>query len=195
MLLLLLCLAMCLELSLSFSRDMQRSLHAPPTLSPLSVPVPVSCVKKALMEKSGKSEWIQLLPKGSPLFRGSSVHMTSRTDEYAATVSKKSRWGGVLGAVLRQVNQFVVGLFFLVIVRVLNKFKAIRIEKLLNLVWNRPNERGLLTLSNHQSVMDDPGLFAAVVPWWFLPNRKFRWTICTFSVFNSLFCFAPPTHP
>jgi monolysocardiolipin acyltransferase len=41
----------------------------------------------------------------------------------------------------------------------------------------------MLTISNHLSVMDDPGLWAALLPWWrFRPNQM-RWNLCTDDVF------------
>ena len=112
----------------------------------------------------------------------SKLHLSSRCDLYSEVV-QRPRWGGSFGKVVRYLNQVVVGSIFSFILRVLNKFKAYRLKILTDLVWKRPEKRGLLSVSNHLSVMDDPGLFAACLPWWCLPNSKFRWTICTEDVF------------
>jgi len=114
--------------------------------------------------------------------RQSSSLFTSRCDSYSDLV-KKPRWGGPLGVIIRYLNQLLFGVVFSIILRVLNRFRAHNLKELLSLIWKRPNSRGLLTVSNHQSVIDDPGLFSAFVPWWILPINKFRWTICTEDVF------------
>lgn len=107
---------------------------------------------------------------------------TSRCDDYSDLV-KKPRWGGWFGVIVRYLNQVMVGTIFGFIFRVLNKFKSVRLKILMDYIWSRPKSKGLLTVCNHQSVMDDPGLIAAFVPFLILPPHKFRWTICTEEVF------------
>lgn len=111
--------------------------------------------------------------------------MNARCDNYAAQLSStKSRWGGpVIGPVLRYLNICVVGVLFGIVVRVLNSFRAIRRKKFLELVFRRPRGRGLLTVSNHLSVIDDPGLWAALLPWWRMRPEQMRWSLCTDDVF------------
>jgi len=53
-------------------------------------------------------------------------------------------------------------------------------------IWHRPKGRGLLTVSNHMSVMDDPGLWSAVLPWWRIRPEQMRWSVCTDDVFFAL---------
>ena len=88
----------------------------------------------------------------------------SMLEEFAERL-KQPRWGGALGSVVRYLNISLVSLVFGFIMRVMNKFKAYRKETLLDLVKNRPKGRGLLTVANHLSLMDDPGLWSAVLPW------------------------------
>jgi len=107
------------------------------------------------------------------------VLRTSRCDEYAESVLTKPRWGGrYLGPIVRYLNIALVASIFSFILRIMNKFRAFNKEKLFNHVWNRTSDRGLLTVSNHQSVMDDPGLLSALLPWWRIRPELMRWTIC-----------------
>jgi monolysocardiolipin acyltransferase len=77
----------------------------------------------------------------------------------------------------------VIGILFGTILCILNNFKAFRRQILLNQVFRREKGRGLLTVSNHMSVLDDPGLFAALLPWWRISPRRLRWVLCTEDVF------------
>jgi monolysocardiolipin acyltransferase len=44
----------------------------------------------------------------------------------------------------------------------------------------RPESKPLLTVSNHCSTLDDPTLFATLVPWSVdLRPKQMRWTICS----------------
>ena len=67
--------------------------------------------------------------------------------------------------------------------RVFNKFTAFRRELLVDKIFNREPGRGLLTVSNHQSMADDPGLFSAMIPWWRITSKQMRWVLCTEDVF------------
>ncbi|CAM9662730.1 unnamed protein product, partial [Chrysoparadoxa australica] len=53
------------------------------------------------------------------------------------------------------------------------------------LVFEREEGRGLLTVSNHMSVLDDPCLMSCLIPFWrMLFNvHKLRWSICTDDVY------------
>ena len=108
----------------------------------------------------------------------------NRCDEYAETVLKRPRWGGpILGPIVRYLNSCFIGILFGTILCILNSFKAFRRDILLNQVFRRDKGRGLLTVSNHMSVLDDPGLFAALLPWWRISPRRLRWVLCTEDVF------------
>lgn len=54
---------------------------------------------------------------------------------------------------------------------------------MLHHIFRRPTGKGLLTVSNHQSILDDPGLWAAVLPFWRVRPEQLRWTLCTEDVF------------
>ena len=108
----------------------------------------------------------------------------NRCDEYANNVLKQPRWGGpIIGPIVRYFNSVFIGISFSIILRIMNSFKAFRRHLLVNQIFNRERGRGLLTVSNHMSVMDDPGLFAALIPWWRISPRRLRWVLCTEDVF------------
>jgi len=51
---------------------------------------------------------------------------------------------------------------------------------LVDAVENRPQDTPLITVANHASVLDDPALLAAIMPWRVvLQASKHRWAICT----------------
>ena len=108
-----------------------------------------------------------------------------RCDAYAEYL-KKPRFGGRFGSILRYLNIGMVATLFVFILRVLNNLKVYGKQKLMNLVWNRSKTQGLLTVSNHMSVMDDPGLWSAMLPWYRMRPEQMRWSVCTDDVFFCL---------
>lgn len=114
----------------------------------------------------------------------------NRCDQYAEVLSKP-RWGGrILGPIVRYLNTLMIGFIFSVILRVFNKFTSVRKELLVDKIFNREEGRGLLTVSNHQSMADDPGLFAALIPWWRISSKQMRWVLCTEDIFFFVSCNA-----
>ena len=111
--------------------------------------------------------------------------VSKRCDDYASNIlSRPRRWGGlIVGPLLRYANSLAVGLIFGFIIGVLNKFSVRRAKVLLDLVFHRARGRPLLTVSNHQSVFDDPGLWAMLLPYWRFRPEQMRWAICTEDVF------------
>lgn len=111
----------------------------------------------------------------------------NRCDQYAlhrrAVSSKRSPVLGGLTSVLAYVNSVIVGLLSVLILRVFNKVQTHRISTLLDLVFYRAGNKGMLTVSNHQSVLDDPGIWGAVLPFWRLTSNQLRWVLCTEDVF------------
>jgi monolysocardiolipin acyltransferase len=94
------------------------------------------------------------------------------------------RWGGpAVGPVVRYLNSALVGVLFSFILGQLNTFEGFRLNRLIELVFQRPEGRPLLTVSNHQSILDDPGLWAKVLPWWRIRPEQMRWQVCTEDVF------------
>ena len=117
-----------------------------------------------------------------------SLNMISSYDrctEYAEYL-KKPRFGGKFGSILRYLNIGMVATVFVFILRILNNLKVYGKENLMNLIWNRPKTQGLLTVSNHMSVMDDPGLWSAMLPWYRMRPEQMRWSVCTDDVFFCL---------
>ena len=121
----------------------------------------------------------------SPLLGAATSTSRQRCDDYAATMLRRPHpWGGpILGPLIRYINSVLVGILFSFLLGVLNRFRAHRVEDLLKLVFHRPKGRPLLTVSNHQSVMDDPGLWALLLPYLRLRPEQLRWQICTEDVF------------
>lgn len=123
-----------------------------------------------------------ILKKDSKSFALSST--LNRCDQYAETIVNKPRWGGpILGPIIRYLNVCVIAGLFFFILRIMNKFTTVRKELLTDKIFNREKGRGLLTVSNHQSMADDPGLFSAMTPWWRISSRRMRWVLCTEDVF------------
>lgn len=111
------------------------------------------------------------------------LHAVTRCDNYASYVRRGRRWGGWIGPVIRYLNNAFIVSLFKIILTVLNKFTVIRRKDLFRNIDNRPKSQGLLTISNHQSIQDDPGLFAAMLPFTRLRSKKLRWVLCTEDVF------------
>lgn len=126
------------------------------------------------------------------LIRSSSrLYESTRCLDYGKKMSE-NRWGGrIVGPSIRMLNNLVLGIIFTFIMRVLNRFKSYRRDVLINLVFNRKKCRPLLTLSNHQSVVDDPGIWAAMLPWWRMHPEQLRWALCTEDVYFAKSVFPP----
>ena len=89
----------------------------------------------------------------------------------------------ILQNIVGYINNLIIGTLFMIILRVLNSLQTFRLSTLLDLVFHRPKGVGLLTVSNHQSVADDPGLWSAILPYWRLSPERLRWSLCTHDVF------------
>jgi monolysocardiolipin acyltransferase len=75
---------------------------------------------------------------------------------------------------------------------VLNDTKVHNLSQILDLVKNRPKGKPLITVSNHDSCIDDPLLFGAILPtkYFFDFDKKyFRWSLGAKEV-----CFSKPSH-
>lgn len=77
----------------------------------------------------------------------------------------------------------VVGSFSKVLMTMLNDLHLYRMDLLYDAIEHRSDTHGLLTFSNHQSVMDDPFLLAAALPSRILLNPKLmRWGLCSLDI-------------
>lgn len=123
-----------------------------------------------------------LRPRSRPGVADISLRV-SRCDEYSELIKKPVYRQNILWTIVKYFNTLVVASFFSLILRVFNKLKVIRRTVLLDHVFKRTKGQGLLTVSNHQSVMDDPGLWSAILPFWRMWPNQNRWSICTEDVF------------
>ncbi|CAM9205506.1 unnamed protein product [Ectocarpus sp. 4 AP-2014] len=73
-------------------------------------------------------------------------------------------------------------IIFRFLLKGLNKVECHNRQALLDAVLDR-GDRGLLTVSNHMCVYDDPGLWSALVPFWRTGRRRMRWALCTDDIY------------
>jgi hypothetical protein len=106
----------------------------------------------------------------------------SRCDKYAINITKKFKWG-IIGTIVRYINICIVHFIMVFLFRILNSLKIIRGELLWKNLFKRENGRPLLTVSNHMSMLDDPGLMGAILPYWRFKPDQVRWSLCTEDMF------------
>lgn len=76
-----------------------------------------------------------------------------------------------------------VGAFSKVLLNGFNTLNMYNMHLLYNAIENRQSSQGLLTVSNHQSVLDDPFLLAAILPPRILTSAsKMRWGLCSLDI-------------
>lgn len=102
----------------------------------------------------------------------------SRCDQYAAKIDKHFKWG-IIGTIVRYLNICFVNIVMVILFRILNQLKIIRGDLLWKYLFKRDNDRPLLTISNHMSMLDDPGLMGAILPYWRFKPDQLRWSLCT----------------
>ena len=83
----------------------------------------------------------------------------------------------MVGPLCRRLSIIIVSIASVVVLRVFNRFRVIRENTLKRLMFHRPKGKGLLTVSNHQSVVDDPGLWGALLPFWRISPEQMRWSL------------------
>jgi monolysocardiolipin acyltransferase len=76
----------------------------------------------------------------------------------------------------------IVSLFSKFLLRVLNTTNVNNLPTFHDHVLNRPENVGLITVSNHTSTLDDPMILCAMLPWTFFftdhVHGKVRWSLC-----------------
>lgn len=123
---------------------------------------------------------------GKPLSKIPESIRAARCGQFSEFLQSNRRFGGeIFGSAIRYISNFLVGLIFSFIMRVLNKLTVFRRDILIKEVFHRQKGKGLLTYSNHQSMSDDPGIWAALLPWWRMHPEQSRWALCTEDVFFS----------
>lgn len=147
---------------------------------------PVQPFKVLKSSSSSLSNLATLLPLPYKHVISSTSLMNSRCDVYAMQLSsKQNRWGGfIIGPIVRYLINLIGAALFNIIFRLLNRFHTVGRETFLSkYVFGRPSGRGLITVSNHLSVIDDPGLWAAMLPIYRMRPNQIRWSLCTEGVF------------
>lgn len=94
--------------------------------------------------------------------------------------------------VVSQITIFAVGLFSKIVLVLMNKTHVYNKQRLIDAIGKRPPGTPLVTVSNHYSCFDDPGLWG-VLPMRYVCNTfKIRWSlaahdICFTNIYHSLF--------
>ncbi len=116
------------------------------------------------------------------------LYNSKRTDDYAKYLQENKRWGGpIIGPIIRYLNSVVLGIIFSIVFKIKNKFTVFGKDLLLKYVFkrnklNKSKKIPLLTVSNHKSMLDDPGLWT-LLPFLFMRPDTFRWVFCTEDIF------------
>ena len=83
----------------------------------------------------------------------------------------------------RQAVLSAVALFSKFILDVVNTTTATNRDAFERAISTRNPDRGLITVCNHVSTFDDPGMLSSLIPWSFFASeprhRGVRWTLCT----------------
>ena len=83
----------------------------------------------------------------------------------------------------RMLTLGVVGAFSKFVVSVMNRATCSNYDTLLHHMTERPRPRGLITVSNHSSTFDDPGVLSYLIPASYFATEPshngVRWTIRT----------------
>jgi len=164
-------------------------MHVPPARSLQAYPAQVAKYSQNIVRRT----FAQVVPVSTTIRVPTSITCTDivatslhsdRCTDYAMALESNPRWGGpLIGPIFRYINDFIVGLLGVFVVRILNRFQCIRRPVLLRQIFNREKGRGLITVSNHQSVFDDPGLWGAILPFWRMRPDSIRWSLCADGIF------------
>ena len=96
-----------------------------------------------------------------------------------------------MGIVSRMLTLGVVSAFSKFVVSVMNRATCSNYDTLLRHMTERERPRGLITVSNHASTFDDPGVLSYLIPARYFATEPshggVRWTICTAEI-----CAASP---
>jgi hypothetical protein len=103
--------------------------------------------------------------------------------DYVAKLAKQTRLSNFIQHSLQYCSQIFCSVVFGVILKVLNRFHVHREKILHDLVYRRPTGQPLLTVCNHQSMLDDPGIWAVALPMLRTWPSRLRWSVCTEDVF------------
>ncbi|KAJ9523269.1 hypothetical protein QJQ45_024065, partial [Haematococcus lacustris] len=86
------------------------------------------------------------------------------------------------GSVGRAFTLGTVAGFSKLMLTVLNTLTVKNHQAWLDAIYHRPQGQGLITIANHTSMFDDPGVISAITPWSFFWTEPWhqgnRWTMC-----------------
>lgn len=106
------------------------------------------------------------------------LRIASRNETYVHTAELRSQ--GYLGT---SAICITVGTLSRIMFHRLNTMHAHRLGILYDAIEKREKGQGLLTISNHQSVLDDPFLLGSLLPARILINAKtMRWSLCSLDI-------------
>eukprot|EP00501_MAST-03F_sp_TOSAG23-6_P000470 GSMAST32.ASY1.ANO1.483.1 assembled CDS len=120
----------------------------------------------------------------------STSNKSEATEHPTVVISGLKLWhhGAKSSTFIQRAHEYFVmlslGLYSKVVMNVLNDTQITEGQKLGDLIHKkRPqiggHSRGLVTVSNHVTAVDDPGVVAAVTPWSAIVNVDImRWTLC-----------------
>lgn len=124
--------------------------------------------------------------KGS---RGASSARVMASDDSAPSTSARANEGGMLptdapwGTLGRQAVLSTVALVSKFLLDVVNSTTTTNGETLRDAITSRERPQGLITLSNHASTFDDPGVLSELIPMKYFLTEPWhggvRWTLCT----------------
>ncbi|KAL1514061.1 hypothetical protein ABEB36_003384 [Hypothenemus hampei] len=104
--------------------------------------------------------------------------MASNIDWIIPTVRKPSSWWRLASTI----TMVAVGLFSKVLIRLLNRSKVHNRHVISNLISNRDPSRPLVTVSNHHSCFDDPGIWGTLKLNHLLQPSKMRWALAAHDI-------------
>mmetsp|Transcript_36194 Transcript_36194/g.58486 ORF Transcript_36194/g.58486 Transcript_36194/m.58486 type:complete len:355 (+) Transcript_36194:48-1112(+) len=105
--------------------------------------------------------------------------LTKRSPENTALIESPTP-DSCVGTAMTTATLFGVGSIGKIVIQNLNSIYIYDHEKLLKAVMEREG-RGLLTVANHSSMIDDPALIATLLPYSVLADfTRMRWTLCAY---------------
>lgn len=126
----------------------------------------------------GWKRYITTIDKDFGLTKEEEAKIHTRNHNYVETANLTPRARAGSSAIM-----LTVGSMSKLLLASLNKLHTHNMQTLYDAIENREARNGLLTFSNHQSVLDDPFLMGAILPPRILANaQKMRWGLCSLDI-------------
>nr|BAN21073.1 taz protein [Riptortus pedestris] len=105
---------------------------------------------------------------------------------------RKPPCGLFLWNIASNITLITVGMFSKFLIRILNRTNCYNEKTLHSAIYNKPADVPVITISNHHSCFDDPGIWGALNLKLLFSKRKMRWSlaahdICFTNSFHSYF--------